>query len=231
MAKRRLTKIYKFTMLSASILATVIYALAIIFIVAYYDTPTLSLDIQMAEPTYLHYSELKPQTIAQQTTDTNVSPLISRGTPRTYYTVPLIDLQQDQVQDLCNMYDLPGVTPELLYAMMKTESNFNLNAWSKTNDVGILQINLRYFNSYVQYNTEPYKLYQVSSGDLQNFIVQVITSLNALSYWMGQTHNDLPGALNCYNRGFLYFKDHNTTYSTKIFNNLDIIKKGVLHEQ
>lgn len=195
-------------------IATVIYIIVIVLTIAYFQSiPN--------PPSTIAYET--PRTYEQSNTE------ISRGTSREYYAIPLTKDQQDIVQNMCEQRDLPGVTPELLYAMMKVESNFNLNAYSATNDIGILQINLKYFDSYVQSNPNWYRLYNINIEEYtyKDFTTQVITAMNALEYWLSQTHDNITGALNCYNRGFSYFRDQNHTYSDKIYKALREIKGEV----
>ncbi len=56
-----------------------------------------------------------------------------------YDVIPLTREQQDIVLDIAEEYRLPV---ELLYAIMRTETNFNPNLISSTDDYGIMQINI-----------------------------------------------------------------------------------------
>lgn len=147
--------------------------------------------------------------------------LMSRGETirdlREYHNVPLTEAQQRLVQDLCKQYNIPGVTPTLIYAMMKVESNYNPNEISSTDDIGILQINQKYFDAYTKFNPNMYKLFNVDPRYRTNFTVQVITSLNALDYWNIYSKGVIKETLNGYNRGFKAFKDNNDVYANKVF--------------
>ena len=55
-----------------------------------------------------------------------------------YYDIPLSEEQQDTVFSYCSYYDVPC---ELVFAVMKVESNFNASEISQTDDFGIMQIN------------------------------------------------------------------------------------------
>ena len=55
-----------------------------------------------------------------------------------YYDVPLDHDLQDFIRARCGEY---GVEMELILAMIETESSFRADAYSKTNDVGLMQIN------------------------------------------------------------------------------------------
>lgn len=55
-----------------------------------------------------------------------------------YYDVPMSTELQDEMFLLCDEY---GVAPELVLAVIETESGFNPAAVSKTGDYGLMQIN------------------------------------------------------------------------------------------
>lgn len=55
-----------------------------------------------------------------------------------YYDVPMSTELQDEMFALCEEY---GVSPELVLAVIETESGFNPAAVSKTGDYGLMQIN------------------------------------------------------------------------------------------
>lgn len=57
----------------------------------------------------------------------------------TYYDIPLADELQEYTQDLCREY---GVSYELTLALMSAETDYRTNIISKTNDYGIMQINI-----------------------------------------------------------------------------------------
>lgn len=55
-----------------------------------------------------------------------------------YYDVPMSTELQDKMFALCDEY---SVSPELVLAVIETESGFNPSAVSKTGDYGLMQIN------------------------------------------------------------------------------------------
>ena len=58
---------------------------------------------------------------------------------RVYYDCPLSHDLQDYIRTLCGNY---GVPMSLIIAMIDVESSFRPNAISKTNDYGLMQINI-----------------------------------------------------------------------------------------
>lgn len=65
--------------------------------------------------------------------------IIEEEIPQTkYYDVPMSTELQDEMFALCEEY---GVAPELVLAVIETESGFNPAAVSKTGDYGLMQIN------------------------------------------------------------------------------------------
>ena len=56
-----------------------------------------------------------------------------------YYDIPLSNYYQEYTQEQCIEYNVPY---ELVLAIMKTESEFDLDIVSKTDDYGIMQINI-----------------------------------------------------------------------------------------
>ena len=58
---------------------------------------------------------------------------------RIYYDCPLSHDLQDYIRTLCGNY---GVPMSLIIAMIEVESSFRANAISKTNDYGLMQINI-----------------------------------------------------------------------------------------
>lgn len=61
-----------------------------------------------------------------------------QNTKTTYYQIPLSKDIQDYVKKLCAEYEVPE---KIVYAIVQTESNYQANAVSKTNDYGLMQIN------------------------------------------------------------------------------------------
>lgn len=73
---------------------------------------------------------LKYQTNASQ---------VDNGYPR-IYDVPMSRENQEELFRICLEYD---VDPKFILALIKTESNFDPDVISKTNDYGLMQINKR----------------------------------------------------------------------------------------
>lgn len=61
-----------------------------------------------------------------------------------YWDIPVSHNLQDYIHTLCTRYH---VDEKMVYAVMKTESNFNPNRVSDTNDYGLFQINQVNFDS------------------------------------------------------------------------------------
>jgi soluble lytic murein transglycosylase-like protein len=93
--------------------------------------------------------------------------------------IPLSAEQQQFVQELCKDSIF---TPTLLYTIMSVESQFNINATSKGNDIGIMQIHKTYFDFYVSQNEYRFELFNADPTQHYNFKTNVITGLNALEY-------------------------------------------------
>lgn len=64
--------------------------------------------------------------------------IYSENRSQKYLDIPLSAYMQDYIM---RQSDARGVDPNLVFAIMKVESNFNPNAVSKTNDFGLMQIN------------------------------------------------------------------------------------------
>lgn len=117
-----------------------------------------------------------------------------------YYEVPFTEQEQDTINEICAYYNL---APALIYKIIKVESNFNKEALSVTNDIGVMQINKKYFKSYVNEDTTLYKRYKLDSANQTDVYVNVITGCNALVYWKKHCVEQTPiHILSHYNQGF-----------------------------
>lgn len=86
---------------------------------------------------------VKPKPIQESMTNFQVCDLTLQTTPptkieRTYYEVPLSKEVQDYIFELAEEYHVDG---SLIFAMIETESNFEIGLVSRTNDYGLMQIN------------------------------------------------------------------------------------------
>jgi len=102
-----------------------------------------------------------------------------------YYNVPLSEYQQNYVQNLCEKYDL---SYELVLAVMKVESNFDINAISDTgSSQGIMQINK---------NTAPWIAKQLGIKNYDMFNFGHCTNFGCYnlayhrSYWKDKGYSD-----------------------------------------
>lgn len=88
----------------------------------------------------------RPETIAVTTSITNTTVTTTTSTttitPTTtapaLYDIPLSDELQQYTIELCKQY---GVGPELVFALMGAESEYQPDVISKTGDYGLMQIN------------------------------------------------------------------------------------------
>lgn len=66
-------------------------------------------------------------------------PLLEKEAPSIIYDIPLNQELQEYTLEVCKEFDF--ARPEIIFAMMKTESDFNTEAISITSDYGLMQIN------------------------------------------------------------------------------------------
>lgn len=124
------------------------------------------------------------------------------------YDVPLSSEEQQFVIELAAKYDF---NPKMIFAMMSVESNYHKKVRSKTNDLGIMQVNEKYYQFYVNYDPEPYKLYNAPKNNYYDFKTNVITGINALRFWRDEIKKEKflgdvnKKMLNCYNQGYKAF--------------------------
>ena len=125
----------------------------------------------------ISYQAPPPEVAVETQTDVPIDIL---PTPVYNMSVPLTVEQQQFVQEVCRdtIY-----TPDLLYAVMSVESKFNVDAYSVTQDIGIMQINSTYYRFYIDCNPKRYIDYNANTETYYSFKTNVITGINALEYW------------------------------------------------
>ena len=127
-----------------------------------------------------------------------------------YYNVPLSHNLQDFIYEICAD---EGVPVTLVLAMIETESGFNPEIISSTNDYGLLQIN--------KVNHEWLKK-QYRTADMLNPYQNVYCGIKIIGTFVKKYNNDLNKALMAYNMGDYGAKKArqngitSTKYSTKI---------------
>lgn len=139
----------------------------------------------------------------------------------TYYDVPDIITLEDQhfIAEACEYYN---ISTELVYQIMYIESNYDPHQVSSTDDHGIMQISRKYYTGYITYN-DRYDKYFEDGVNLYNIRHNVILGLRQLNYWRdicySRGYTDISSILECYNRGFNYFKNtQKKEYSDKVLN-------------
>ena len=133
-----------------------------------------------------------------------------------YYSVPLSHSLQDFIYEICTD---EGVPVTLVLAMIETESGFNPEIISPTNDYGLLQIN--------KVNHEWLKK-SYRTADMLNPYQNVYCGIKIIGTFVKKYNNDINKALMAYNMGDYGAKKAwqngitSTKYSTKI---LDLMNK------
>jgi soluble lytic murein transglycosylase-like protein len=187
--------------------------------------------IGMAITTFFMASILNPVEIGNSDHHYNVS--IEKDGPKTYrsvnhaiqqpnkkyWNVPVSHNLQDYIHNLCAQYH---VDEKLVYAVMKTESNFNPNRVSDTNDYGLFQINQINFqtlNQEIGFN-KPLDSFQNSKAG-----VYMLSKLQ-------KTFQDKNMVILAYNRGTTGARDLAsrgitlTDYVQKVNHNMQLITKA-----
>lgn len=108
----------------------------------------------------------------------------SQALPGDYYNIPLSPFLQDYIIDLSNQYEL---SPELVFAVIKQESDFDITAISEVGDYGLMQLNKRYAKSFADKlgitNFDPLNPYQ-------NLQVGIYILAKHRNYWRQQGYSD-----------------------------------------
>lgn len=137
--------------------------------------------------------------------------------PKLYPEVPLTSDQQNFVSSVSEFYKLKCST---IFKIMYTESRFNNYSVSKTGDYGIMQVNKKYYKSYVSTGDRFDEIVSKTGSDLFDFKTNVILSCRELSYWQNtcnkRGYTKESDFLDCYNRGFSYFSSQNKSYSNRV---------------
>ena len=106
-----------------------------------------------------------------------------------YFDIPLSHSLQDFIYEICTD---EGVPVTLVLAMIETESGFNPEIISATNDYGLLQIN--------KVNHEWLKK-QYRTADMLNPYQNVFCGIKIIGTFVKKYNNDLNKALMAYNMG------------------------------
>lgn len=106
-----------------------------------------------------------------------------------YFDIPLSHSLQDFIYEICTD---EGVPVTLVLAMIETESGFNPEIISSTNDYGLLQIN--------KVNHEWLKK-QYRTADMLNPYQNVFCGIKIIGTFVKKYNNDLNKALMAYNMG------------------------------
>lgn len=104
------------------------------------------------------------------------------------------------------------VNPQLLWAIAKTESQFNPNALNQKNkngsyDIGIMQINSIHLDELSKYG--------ISENDLYNPRLNIHIGAKILKDCLNKHKDNLINGITCYNGGI-----ENNPYGEKVLNNL-----------
>jgi soluble lytic murein transglycosylase-like protein len=135
-----------------------------------------------------------------------------------YYEVPLAANLQDLILSECKAKD---VSPDLVIALIDVESNFNPKCISKTNDYGLMQINICHKDSLKQ---------EIQVTNLLDEKQNIKAGVHMLSE-IGNKYNNLNQALMVYNCGETGAKKlwnngiYSTAYSRKVITKIDEIKR------
>lgn len=156
--------------------------------------------------------------------DLYVNPIQYDRTPAPLYDIKLSEELQQYTYDLCRYYDIEDHY-ELMLAMMWHESGFKADAVSRTNDYGLMQINICN-HAYLEA-----KLGLVDIMDPENNIQGGVYIMSNLL----RKHGDEHKALMAYNMGSggasKYWDQgiYTSAYSTRVLTKVDKIK-GIYKE-
>lgn len=133
-----------------------------------------------------------------------------------YYNVPLTKDVQNHIFETCETYN---VDPKLVVAIIKTESNFNPDVISKTNDYGLMQIN-KCNHKWLATElgvcdfTDPFQNITAGVYILSRYVNKYDITKTAMAYNMGEG-----GASRAWKKGIT-----STKYSNKVVNNYNSIE-------
>lgn len=157
--------------------------------------------------------------------DTETAPIAKAQEPeavetKKYYNVPLPAEIQDYIFQLC---EENNVEPVLIFAIVETESDFNPNCVSCTNDYGLMQIN----KCNHQWLKEQY--------GVDNFLdpkQNLLCGISMIATHLKNNNGDWIKALMCYNQGSsgakrLWAKGiYETAYTRKVISNITKYMNG-----
>lgn len=151
-------------------------------------------------------------------------PIVEEEEPKVFYfDVPLSHELQDYIRELCTTYDVPM---ELVIAMIEKESTFRENVVSKTNDYGLMQINV------INHDNLKKKL---GVTNLLDPYQNVLSGIYIISGHLNKTGGDIELALMRYNAGGAGAKKmwdkgiYSTKYSRSIMSLYQSYKEKAAH--
>lgn len=178
----RKRKSHRAELVAAAIIA---FIFAVSFMLGFMLGNAVHLDFEKTDSNVAE--EIVPPSIAPVVETVYVEPMQTPD-PRIYFDVPLSTELQDYIRKVCEDRNVPMA---LIIAMIQAESNFQADVISKTNDYGLMQIN-------ISNHTWLSRLYGVS-----NFLdpfSNVYCGINMLGDLMGQ-FSTTEEAVIAYNKG------------------------------
>lgn len=162
---------------------------------------------------------IKSKPIQESVTSFQIYNLTLKTTPptkieRTYYEVPLSKEVQDYIFEVAEEYD---VGSSLIFAMIETESDFEIGLVSRTNDYGLMQINK------CNHKRLQEKLGVVDFLDPKQ---NILAGTHMISGHLEANNGDYTKALMCYNMGAYGARKAwakgitSTSYTRKVLANL-----------
>lgn len=144
-----------------------------------------------------------------------------------FYQVPFDIEQQLFIKEVCRVYNFDD---KLIYQIAYCESKFNIeNNIKGLSCKGLLAVSTKYAPSYIKKNDQFDFLFE-NGVNVLDFKQNVVLGVRILSYWRWvcklRNYNSISSVLECYNRGFNYFKNTtNKSYSKWVLNtNIEVIK-------
>lgn len=155
-------------------------------------------------PVYISDTETNPPVKAQE-------PEVTEA--KKYYNVSLSMEIQDYIFQLC---EENNVDPVLIFAMIETESRFNSNCVSRTNDYGLMQINKCNHN------------WLKKQYGVDNFLdpkQNLLCGISMMAAYLKNNNGDWVRSLMCYNQGTAGARKswtkgiYETSYTRKVMSN------------
>ena len=126
--------------------------------------------------------------------------------------IPISPEIRSFVREMCKFYDFDE---EMIYQMIYVESRFHVDAGQDHACKGLMQVNEKYANEYAKQNNDLYEIPE--DYDIYDPKTNITLGMRFLDYFRNYCEKrGLDGkvdALNLYNRGWSYLKDHNHFYS------------------